>query len=358
MKKTPVFAAALAVTLSLASCSGSSDDSGSKSLINKLFAKADTAENTKINEKITTTARNEAETDVITSTETSQTTVTEDNVQESKDVSKEKKIFEFVGGTVECTEYKYYIVDEYDDYKVATEYINFSANVNLDNFPDSARLISNTLAEIGNAPSDDTLAASWFPEGDNVAKMAEYNQINSVFVENGVLFVIVDSFSDGGGGGSLSVYANSTAYIFDIKTGNQLTVEQLFKDFNEIKRLAVEYADIYVKENIEHETYSAEPYMERLNESEWYAENNWEYDGERFIVHFGWVVYNSYIRDVTADIPADVIRPYFVTETSQIETEANKQGLKDVSENKKTLILTAEALSVSSINTMELMIMK
>lgn len=278
-----------------------------------------------VTDEVTTITSSESVT-----TETSrvlETTITETTKQVRKNVSNKKETFNFNGGHIDYTEYTYYNSDP--DYP--QEYINFSAKIKLDDYPNSENEINDVLAEIGNAPNAEMLLSSKAPN-DSVSDMSlvkKYNHLVSVFTENNILYVSANYFEDEGGGTSQGLYSKSTTYAFDVKTGNQLKAEQLFKDFDKVKQLVVEYADNFIKENIDYNTYSAEPYIERLNDSKWYDENDWEYNGEYFNVYFGWVVYNSYIRDVYAKIPIEVIRPYFASE-SEIAQSSRISKLTDI----------------------------
>lgn len=239
--------------------------------------------------------------------DTSDTTEIKAIESDLNNVSEERKSFEFDGGNIECVEYKYYVLDEYES---TTEYINFSVQIKLDDYPNSEKAINDALNEIGNAPTVDVLMDSKAPESVGFGMMSEYNQISSVYAENNLLFVTTYYLWDGGGGTSLSLMGYDTTYIFDIKTGKQLKCEQIFKNFNAVKETVVQYADEYIKENIPYEVYSQESYFEKLIDYEWYNES-WKYDGENFTVLYmylfqGWVYKNIYV-----DIPADVIRSYF-----------------------------------------------
>lgn len=228
--------------------------------------------------------------------------------------------FDFDGGSIECVEYKYYDAEENEGRPEGkTEYINFSAKVRLDDYPNSENAINNALNEIGNTPTEEVLMASRAPDYVGMGMMSEHNQITKVFTEGNLLFVTTYYLWDGGGGTSLSVWGISSTYIFDMKTGKQLRLEQLFKDFDESKQLVVDYGDKYVKENIPYDVYSTVSYYEYLVESTWYEDDNWEYDGENFTVHFGWIMPVTAYKVTDAVIPADVIRPYFALDSSIID---------------------------------------
>lgn len=226
--------------------------------------------------------------------------------------SEEYKTFDFEGGHFYCIEYTYY--------KATTEYKNFTAEIALDECKDAETIINRFLSEIGNAPSEWDIKYSKTP-ASNISDMSlikNYNQIQSVFAKDDLLFINVVKFTNQGGGVILASDYNVKTYIFDIQTGNQLSAENIFNDFDAIKQIAVQYANTFIEANIPYEIYSAEPYKERLNNSKWYNESNWEYDGKNFTVHFGQVVYNSHIDDVIEIIPNDVIEPYLKTLTIPI----------------------------------------
>lgn len=319
MKKITALVAALAIALSLTACG----DSSNTSLIGKLIGqgantnnssseksktKIDKNTNDVIGDMGSTETFTTAKTEKITVTETSKT---ETSAQNAGYVSEEKKSFKFDGGSIECVEYKYYVLDEYES---VTEYINFSARIKLNDYPDSEKVINNALAEIGNMPSEEVLMASKAPDSMDYGMMLEHNQILSIYVENNLLFFTTNYLWDGGGWSSSSVIGYYVPYIFDLKTGKQLEVEQLFNDFNKVKQLVVDYADKYVKENIPYEDYSQEPYYEKLINNEWYN-GSWIYDGENFTVLYFYLFPEFMYKTIYVDIPADVIRPYFVSES-------------------------------------------
>lgn len=242
----------------------------------------------------------------ITTSKASETSVTSETTEVEvtefglKNVVEDRKSFHFDGGYIECVEYKYYVLN---DYESTTEQINFSVQIKLDDYPDSEKAINDALNEIGNAPTAEVLMASKAPQDIDMGIVLDYHQINSAFTENGLLFVNTYYFWNDGSTGMYSVYSQITTYIFDIRTGKQLKIEQCFKDFNRVKQLAIEYADSYIKENIDYD----EPYMDILNNTSWYGNDEWEYDGKTFTIHFGWYQ----VGDIPIEIPADVIRPYF-----------------------------------------------
>lgn len=316
MKKIIALVAALAIALSLTACG----DSFNTSLIGKLIGQsADTnnsssgeskTEITKGNKNTNNVTDNLGSTETFTTAKTEKITVTETSAQNTGNVSEEKKSFKFDGGSIECVEYTYYILDEYG---YTTEYISFSAKVKLDNYPNSEKAINDILNDIGNAPSVEVLAASKIPESIEYGMMSEHNQINFIYAENDLLFVTAYYLWDGGGTSS-SLIGYDTVYIFDIKTGKQLKCEQVFKNFDAVKKLVVQYADEYIKENIPYEVYSQEPYFEQIVDYEWYN-GSWKYDGENFTVSYNYLFEGYMYKTIYVDIPADVIRPYFVSES-------------------------------------------
>lgn len=322
MKKITALAAALAIALSLAACG----DSSNTSLIGKLIGQSADTNNSSSKERETETTKRDkntnnviddiGSTEAFTTAKTEKITVTETAMQNAGDFSEEKKSFEFIGGNIEYVEYTYYILDEYD---YTTEYIGFSAKVKLDNYPDSEKAINDVLNDIGNAPSAEALAASKAPESMEYGMMSEHNQISFVYAENDLLFVTAYYLWDGGGETSLSLIGYETIYIFDIKTGKQLKCEQIFKNFDAVKKLVVQYADEYIKENIPYEVYSQEPYFEQLVDYEWYN-GSWKYDGKNFTVSYGYLFQGWMYKNIYVDIPADVIRPYFDFESKRPES--------------------------------------
>lgn len=327
MKKLTALAAALAIALSLTACGGSSDTS----LIGRLIGQGMDTNNSSSEKSKTEITKNDKNTndlsgtEAVTTAKTEKITVTETAIQNAGDFSEEKKSFKFNGGNIEYVEYKYYILDEYE---YTTEYMSFSAKVNLDNYPNSEKAINDVLNDIGNAPSAEVLAASKAPESIEYGMMSEHNQISFVYAENDLLFVTAYYLWDGGGGTSLSLIGYDTTYIFDIKTGKQLKCEKIFKNFDAVKKLVVQYADEYIKENIPYEVYSQEPYFEQLVDYEWYN-GGWKYDGENFTVSYSYLFEGYMYKDIYVDIPADVIRPYFDFE-SKIPESGSVSKLADI----------------------------
>lgn len=278
----------------------------------------ETAENTEeiISETETeiTTVSVANETTIITSSEsvttkvseTSETTVTETTGQVRKNVSNKKETFNFNGGHIDYTEYTYYNSDP----DFPEEYINFSATIKLDDYPNSEDEINNVLAEIGNAPTAEILLNSRAPKIVGYGMMAEHNQLRSVYAENTLLFITTYYLWDGGGGTSMSIMGYDTSYVFDLKTGKQLSGTQLFNDLESVKKLVIDYADNYIKENIHYEDYADQPYYEQLVNSEWYN-GSWTYDGTKFTVLYMYLLPGYMYKNIYVEIPAEVIKPYF-----------------------------------------------
>lgn len=267
-----------------------------------------------------TTVSTTDETEKITTAKVSETSATSETtevevIESGLKNSEERKNFKFDGGNIECVEYKYYVLNEYES---TTEYINFSVQIKLDDYPDSKKAINDALNEIGNAPTAEVLMTSKAPENVGWGMMSEHNQISSVYAENNLLFVTTYYLWDGGGGTSLSLIGYDTTYIFDIRTGKQLKCEQIFKNFNAVKETVVQYADEYIKENIPYEVYSQEPYFEQLVDYEWYN-GSWKYDGENFTVLYMYLFQGYVYKNIYVDIPADVIRSYFASESERAE---------------------------------------
>lgn len=273
-------------------------------------------------DEITTITSSEAVT-----TETSrvsETTITETTEQVRKNVSNKKETFNFNGGYIDYTEYTYYNSDP--DYP--QEYINFSAKIKLDNYPDSENRINDFLAEIGKAPTAEMLLNSKAPEKIGYGMMAEHNQLSSVYAENTLLFITTDYLWDGGGGLSMSIIGYNTNYVFDLKTGKQIKGTQLFNDLESVKKIVIDYADKYIKENIPYEDYADQPYYEQLVESEWYN-GSWTYDGKKFTVLYMYLLPGYMYKNIYVEIPAEVIKPYFVSE-SEREKNSGTTKLTDI----------------------------
>ena len=230
-------------------------------------------------------------------------------------------VFRFDGGYIDYTEYQYYDEENY------TQYINYSAKITLDKYPASESKINKVLAKLGNLPSESELA-KYQSSAPDYGYMSESNQIISVYAENNMLFLETYYIFDGGGGTSLSVYGGATSYVFDITTGEQLELTDVFNNFDKVKQIAVDYGDQYVKNNVPYEHYANEPYYDRLLESEWYNEGSWSYNGSYFTVHFGMVLDNIGMYKITdAEIPASEIRSYML---SPSQSNNGKLKLSDV----------------------------
>lgn len=275
-----------------------------------------------VTDEITTITSSESVT-----TETSrisETTITETTEQVRKNVSNKKETFNFNGGHIDYTEYTYYNSDP----DFPEEYINFSATIKLDDYPNSENEINNVLVEIGNAPTAEILLNSRAPKNVGYGMMAEHNQLRSVYAENTLLFITTYYLWDGGGGTSMSIMGYDTSYVFDLKTGKQLSGTQLFNDLESVKKLVIDYADNYIKENIPYEDYADQPYYEQLVTSEWYN-GSWTYDGKNFTVLYTYLFSDFMYKNIYVEIPAEVIRPYFASE-SEIRQSYRTSKLADI----------------------------
>lgn len=291
MKKATAIAAMLAMALSLTACGGSGDTS----LIGKLAGQgADTknSSSAKINTEITQndkkmndTAVDKGNIEIVTTAKTEKIAVTETTMQNKGNFLKENKALKFDGGIVSYAEYKYYVTDDYGN---ATEYVSFSANITFDNYPDSEKTVNDILNDIGNPPSDEVLAASKAPESTDMIKRVSYTHLASVCIENNLLFISANYLNENKDQEDFSVTSEAT-YVFDIRTGSQLEIEQCFKNFDDLEEIIYLYAPRLIWGYIDFDDY------------EWY------YDGKKFTFKFE--MYGKY--DGIADIPADVIRPYF-----------------------------------------------
>lgn len=304
MKKITAFVAALAIALSLTACG----DSSNTSLIGKLIGQSTDTNNSSSGESKTEITKSDKNTnnviDDIGSTETFTTaktekiTVTETAMQNVGDFSMEKKSFKFNGGNIDCVEYKYY--GNYDYYDDVIEYINVSAKIKLDNYPNSENAINDVLNNyIFHEPTEEELIASKTPTNVNMIKTFSHSHLNSVCIENNLLFVSTYYSLEDKNYEDISV-ATGTTYVFDIKTGNQLEIEQCFKDFDEIEDLVYAYSPILIMAYIDLDNY------------EWY------YDGKNFTFKFD--PFGRYTYDESVNIPADDIRPYFVS--GSVSTES------------------------------------
>lgn len=135
------------------------------------------------------------------------------------------------------------------------------------------------------SPTKEELMASKAPENPDMVTAVSCNRLDSVCREDNLLFInTYYSYTDKNIEYSFTLQFSN---VFDIKTGNMLEFEQLFKDVDEVKQLVSEYAG---GGGVDWDSY------------------NWHYDGVNFIINFGLI--GEY--DDSVNIPAVVIRPYFV----------------------------------------------
>lgn len=304
MKKITALTIAIAISLSLTACGGVSD----KSVIGRLIGQnSDTNKSTSVKSETEITTNDKKENDV-SSTETfttakiekdfiTETSKSETSVQNAE-YTEEKKTFKFDGGKIECVEYKYY--GNYDDSDDVIEYINVSAKVKLDNYPDSEKAINDVLSNnIFHDPTKEELMASKAPQSADMIIIFSYSHLISVCLENHLLFISTNYANKNRDYEDCAFTLEST-YVFDIRTGSQLEIEQCFKNFDEIEELVYIYSPMLIMGYID------------MNNYKWY------YDGKNFTFKFD--AYGEDTYDETVSIPADDIRPYFASESGSVRS--------------------------------------
>lgn len=197
----------------------------------------------------------------------------------------DSKTFDFDGGYINCTEYNYYSSDGWE------KRIGFSADVNINDYPYAGTAITKAISNIVPPPSEYDLENSLSdPDPDALQTFMtgeECNQISNVYAEGDAMFITIRYYWSTGGYGVGSHYGYSYSYIFDMRTGEEISVKDIFQDFESFKQDAVYLADQYIKENVPYEVYSIENYYEKLLNSTWYDNHSWTIDGDVFTVDFG-----------------------------------------------------------------------
>ena len=192
------------------------------------------------------------------------------------------KTFAFDGGYINYTEYSYYSSDGWEGK------ISFSADVNINDYPYAGTEISRAISSIISPPSAYELENSLSDPDSDALQMFhvdyERHQLTAVYAENDMLFITISNHWDNRGWNSPT---EDYSYVFDIQTGNEIDVKNIFQDFESFKWDAVDLADKYIKENISYDVYSSEPYYDTILNSTWYNDHKWTYDGSTFTVQFG-----------------------------------------------------------------------